>query len=439
MNQNEELYQNLTGVDINKQKHLWDERGKGYYGEYCVFKELLNNIPGCAKFLMNLNVPVQEGKTTEIDLLMVHETGIYVFEVKHYKGTIYGDENGRIWTQYFRTSSNNTFNNPVAQNNYHIFALAKLFPEMPIHSVIVFSNPECDLRVNISSPRILVTRLDTLCEDLSKKFLSVHDCLFDIKRIDEVFNNLKIYSPLTEITVQDSNDTIIPFNNYLSNIRIDVQNKINDLQSQEELLKKGYKTKIITHSIALLVVILLSIAISVFICTKYIEYETNEMSIKIDIAEKEMQEAIDTLEEMKQKFKQVNPVKDSYSKWIAEYIGISGIKLEMSKDHPNVALFTCKIKNSSSQYGLQLTKDTSYIIHFTDGTINEYPMFGERLKYSSDQRIEAKSTASLVVLEILNIDNIENIEYIKINNISIYDKSGTIIKEKAEVELYAHP
>lgn len=38
---------------------------------------------------MNLNIPIEDGKTTEIDLLMIHETGIYVFEIKHYKGTIY--------------------------------------------------------------------------------------------------------------------------------------------------------------------------------------------------------------------------------------------------------------------------------------------------------------------------------------------------------------
>ncbi len=70
------VYYNLTGVNINEQKILWDERGKGYYGEFMVFERLYKNIPGVSKILMNINVPVSGNKTTEIDLLMIHETGL---------------------------------------------------------------------------------------------------------------------------------------------------------------------------------------------------------------------------------------------------------------------------------------------------------------------------------------------------------------------------
>ena len=101
-----EIYSNLTGVDIEEQKRLWDERGKGYYGEYLVFKELFFNIEGVSKFLMNLYVPTDGEKTTELDLMMIHETGIYVFEIKHYKGIIYGKDMDRKWTQYFKTEDN---------------------------------------------------------------------------------------------------------------------------------------------------------------------------------------------------------------------------------------------------------------------------------------------------------------------------------------------
>ena len=71
---------------MQEQKKLWDERGKGYYGEFLVFTELYKNIKGNCKILMNLEVPTDNGKTTEIDLIMIHENGIYVFEIKHYKG-----------------------------------------------------------------------------------------------------------------------------------------------------------------------------------------------------------------------------------------------------------------------------------------------------------------------------------------------------------------
>ena len=85
-------YNNLTNIDIDVQQRIWDERGKGYYGEYLVFCDLYRNITGNCKLLMNLNIPSEQQGTTEVDLLMIHETGIYVFETKHYKGTIYGND-----------------------------------------------------------------------------------------------------------------------------------------------------------------------------------------------------------------------------------------------------------------------------------------------------------------------------------------------------------
>ena len=79
------VYKQLTNVDIEEQKRLWDERGKGYYGEYLVFFELYKKMAGNGKILMNLNIPTENGGTTEIDLLLIHETGIYVFEIKNLK------------------------------------------------------------------------------------------------------------------------------------------------------------------------------------------------------------------------------------------------------------------------------------------------------------------------------------------------------------------
>ena len=155
-------YNQLTNVDIAKQKELWDERGKGYYGEYLVFCNLYKYIKGNCKILMNLNVPTGTGKTTEIDLLMIHETGIYVFEIKHYKGTIYGDDTGDIWTQYFRTAKNNVFKNPVLQNTYHLKAINKLYPSVPIKSIIVFTNENCTIKVKRENKNIDICTLNDL-------------------------------------------------------------------------------------------------------------------------------------------------------------------------------------------------------------------------------------------------------------------------------------
>lgn len=54
--------------------------------------------------MTNLYLPKEDGSTTEIDLIMLSETGILVFESKNYSGWIFGDEK-RIKTgpRHFKT------------------------------------------------------------------------------------------------------------------------------------------------------------------------------------------------------------------------------------------------------------------------------------------------------------------------------------------------
>ena len=39
MDDTKNVYKSLTNVDIDVQSRIWDERGRGYYGEYLVFIE----------------------------------------------------------------------------------------------------------------------------------------------------------------------------------------------------------------------------------------------------------------------------------------------------------------------------------------------------------------------------------------------------------------
>ena len=70
---------------------------KGHFGEYLI-DYALNRAPGYAQKLCNVYLPYK-GRTSEIDVIMLHETGIYVFESKNYSGWIFGDEKGQYWTQ----------------------------------------------------------------------------------------------------------------------------------------------------------------------------------------------------------------------------------------------------------------------------------------------------------------------------------------------------
>ena len=73
-----EEYKQLTNIDIEEQIQIWDERGKGFYGEYLLFCELYKVVAGNCKILMNLIIPAEFSGTTEIDLLLIHETGLEI-------------------------------------------------------------------------------------------------------------------------------------------------------------------------------------------------------------------------------------------------------------------------------------------------------------------------------------------------------------------------
>ena len=117
---------------------------KGRRGEDTVSRKLLN-LGEHGRMLMNCYLPTSKNRTTEIDLLYLDETGIYVIESKNYSGWIFGHENQEMWTQTLSSrygSKKLKFYNPMKQNDTHIQWLAKYLdlPESNFYSYIVFSD-----------------------------------------------------------------------------------------------------------------------------------------------------------------------------------------------------------------------------------------------------------------------------------------------------------
>lgn len=61
--------------------------------------------------------------TTQIDQVIVSNYGIFVIEIKTYRGWIYGGEHQKKWYQVFNKNSKYPFMNPIHQNWLHIKAL----------------------------------------------------------------------------------------------------------------------------------------------------------------------------------------------------------------------------------------------------------------------------------------------------------------------------
>ena len=97
--------------------------------------------------MRNLYLPWPSGSTAQIDELIIADSGIYVIEMKNYKGWIFGNENNQYWTQVLYTShrgtsTKNRLYNPIRQNASHISCIRRNLRgyKGPIHSLVVFGN-----------------------------------------------------------------------------------------------------------------------------------------------------------------------------------------------------------------------------------------------------------------------------------------------------------
>ncbi len=152
---------------ITKTPYILLRFNKGSLGEYMTYKYLRKFEDTGAKFLFNLYIPKTSGETTEIDLIMISQNGLFVFESKNYSGWIFGNERNKNWCQVLPTgrgrSRKEQFYNPIMQNRSHISNLKKLIGEQyPVFSVIVFSE-RCTLKkIELQSDDIRVIKRDSV-------------------------------------------------------------------------------------------------------------------------------------------------------------------------------------------------------------------------------------------------------------------------------------
>lgn len=157
-------YEKYEKTDYYRQTHnsfnnLLSDKGK--LGEYYTYKKL-EKIDGYKRFLFNLYIPKGNGETTELDVILLHESGIYVMESKNYSGWIFGSESQQYWTQSLSVgkgrTQKNRFYNPILQNSAHIKWLQTYLDDasLPFYSFIVFSD-RCELKkITLTSDKHIV-------------------------------------------------------------------------------------------------------------------------------------------------------------------------------------------------------------------------------------------------------------------------------------------
>lgn len=186
--------------------HNWDTGGYGEYLTEYMFQG--GNIDGYFKTLHNIYIPYR-GRTSEIDVLLIHETGLYVIESKNYSGWIFGSAEQSQWTQVLNKNNKNRFYNPIKQNKTHINALSD-FLELDkslMRSYIVFSE-RCELKkVPDDTKEYTILRRHHLLKSL-KVTMKKSEAILTPEKIIELYNKLLPLTNVSESIKQDHIDNI---------------------------------------------------------------------------------------------------------------------------------------------------------------------------------------------------------------------------------------
>ena len=205
------LWEIIKGEQPGIIKTLLNYENAGQFGEFATEYALTNkNLDGELVVLKNIYVPTQ-GKTTEIDLLMIHEKGIFVFESKNYSGWIFGSADQLNWTQSLQNGDKNKLYNPIRQNRTHIKALAA-FLEKPVSefvSYIVFSE-RCTLKkVPADTSDVIIVRRPDMLKKL-KATLKTTPTKYTFNDIQDIAKKLQ---PLTNKDDAEKQQHIINIQN----------------------------------------------------------------------------------------------------------------------------------------------------------------------------------------------------------------------------------
>ena len=164
---------------------------KGSFGEWLA-KIYLKTYPR-ALILNDVLIKGKDDYTSQIDLVMVGNRGIYVFEVKLYsEATIYGDLSKSKWT-YYNHGKKYEIYSPVKQNKKHVEYMKEFlkdFGELPVFSVVVMICKDFKLSGKKEDNTYICSSLLALDKAMFKIAQNNPRTISDEKK-EEIFNHIK--------------------------------------------------------------------------------------------------------------------------------------------------------------------------------------------------------------------------------------------------------
>ena len=263
------LYRKTTYYKTTHNRYYKVLLDKGLYGEFLIYKNLREFEKQGARFIFNCYLPRENNRTTEIDVIMIWNSGVYVFESKNYSGWIFGHERRKVWTQCLprgkgQKAKKIKFFNPIFQNKLHIKCLKMLLQQgcPEIHSIVVFSD-RCTLKdikthsrykdvsvihrghvketvemINSSTPEMTP---DILCDEIYSILSEYTNVSDDIKKkhiedIEKQFNGIDENEIINES--EELSPTQVELDKNTLDIVAQIKNNTDEKDRFSELIKK---------------------------------------------------------------------------------------------------------------------------------------------------------------------------------------------------------
>lgn len=153
----------------------------------------LKYLQGEYKLLLNLAFPTSGGKR-KLDAIVIHESGIYVFNIQHKNGWIYGREQDEQWAQ--ATNNKNKlipFANPIIETKKSILDLQDQIANEKsdlFHLVILFTDNCSFKKIVVKSNNVSVMKIN----EMKHFWKAGTEQKMSAQEIDSVYQTLKQYT-----------------------------------------------------------------------------------------------------------------------------------------------------------------------------------------------------------------------------------------------------
>lgn len=200
-----ETYCNSKGCYISDENEL----NRGDRGEYYIFKSLLRIKPPL-HILIDLYIPTYNNKTTQIDLVFIHSTGIYVIESKNTGALLSGKQNDIYWNQSYKSGKSFKLYNPILQNDSHIEYLKLFLKDYPsdlFYSLLIINRHHSGIdNLNIDHSKLKYKTFITTKYAITRKVENLlserlselnSSSLLNKSQIDSIYNLLLPYTKVS--------------------------------------------------------------------------------------------------------------------------------------------------------------------------------------------------------------------------------------------------